>query len=224
MNHRGRSSARCIAAAAQGACFLKEMGALVVDDMRCAFAAVTYGSRLGRALTVLWGITFVLYTTLDDIPAGIIFGAVAASSGLASAIAAVGLGSTTLAWLLADVQRRRILGRPSRTGSPVSVRDDALWKDLVSTYGIGVPATVLAYPSGRVPSVKRVFLLSIFYGFVGQAASYAGFQSAGELVGVDPDLALAVGIGTAIFYRYATAVRERRAEVRSRALHESHAT
>jgi hypothetical protein len=215
---------KLLAAVAQGACFVRDMGVLVASDVKSAFGAVTRGSRRGRVLTVVWGCTFALYTTLDDVPAGFVFGFVAGSWGLAYAVAAVGLASTTLAWLLAEVQRRRTLGRPSRIGRAVSVRNDSLWKDLVSSFGIGVPATVLAYPSGRVPTTQRALLLSAFYGFVGQGVSYAGLLSVGDAIGVNPYLTLAVGIGLAIFYRYAMAVREQRVEARTRALLESHAT
>lgn len=208
----------------EGASFLRDVGMLVVGDVRSAYGAVTGGSRLGRVLTLLWGCTFALYTTLDDVPAGFIFGLVAGSWGLAYAVAAVGLASTTLAWLLAEVQRRRTLSRPSRIGAAVSVQNDSLWKDLVSSFGIGVPATVLAYPSGRVPTTQRALLLSAFYGVVGQGASYAGLLSVGDVIGVNPYLALAVGIGLVVFYRYAMVARAQRVEARTQALLEGHAT
>jgi hypothetical protein len=207
---------KSIAAVAQGASLLRDMGRLVVSDVRSAFGAVTRGSRHGRVLTLVWGCTFALYTTLDDVPAGLIFGVVAGSWGLAHAVAAVGLASTTLAWLLAEVQRRRTLRQLSSVGAAVSLRNDPLWKDLVTTFGIGVPATVLAYPPGRVPTRQRALLLSALYGFVGQGASYAGILSVGDVIGVNPYLALAIGIGLVIFYRYAMAVREQRAGARSR--------
>jgi hypothetical protein len=135
---------------------------------------------------LVWGCTFALYTTLDDVPAGFIFGLVAASWGLAYAVAAVGLGSTTLAWLLAEVQRHRTLSRTSRIGTAVSVQSDSLWKDRVSSFGVCVPATVLAYPSGREPTTQRALKLSAFYGVVGQGASYAGLLSVGDVIGVNP--------------------------------------
>jgi hypothetical protein len=198
---------KLLAAVAQGACLVRDMGVLVASDVRSAFSAVTRGSRRGRFLTVVWGCTFALYTTLDDVPAGLIFGVVAGSWGLAYAVAAVGLGSTTLAWSLAKVQRHRTLSQLSSIGAAVSVQNDPLWKDLVTTFGIGVPATVLAYPPGRVPTIQRALMLSALYGFVGQGASYAGISSVGDMIGVNPYLALAVGIGLVIFYRYAMAVR-----------------
>jgi hypothetical protein len=215
---------RLIAAVAQGASFLHDMARLVASDARSAFGAVTRGSRRGRVLTVVWGCTFALYTTLDDVPAGLIFGVVAGSWGLAYAVATVGLASTTLAWLLAEVQRRRTSSQLSSVGATVSVRNDPLWKDFITTFGVGVPATVLAYPPGRVPTRQRALLLSALYGFVGQGASYAGILSVGDVIGVNPYLALAIGIGLVIFYRYAMAVREQRAGARSRTLDEGHAT
>ena len=91
------------------------------------------------------------------------------------------------------------------------MRNDPLWKDFITTFGVGVPATVLAYPSGRVPTKQRALVLSALYGFVGQGASYAGIVSVGDVFGVNPYLALAIGIGLVVFYRYAVAVREQRA-------------
>jgi hypothetical protein len=215
---------KLLAAVAQGACFVRDMGVLVASDVKSAFGAVTRGSRRGRVLTVVWGCTFALYTTLDDVPAGLIFGVVAGSWGLAPAVAAVGLGSTTLAWLLAEVQRRRTLSQFSSVGAAVSVQNDPLWKDFITTFGVGVPATVLAYPPGRVPTRQRALLLSALYGFVGQGASYAGILSVGDVIGANPYLALAIGIGSVICYRYAMAVRAQRAESRTRVLPEGHVT
>lgn len=214
---------KLLAAAAQGTCFVRDMGVLVASDVKSAFGAVTRGSRRGRVLTVVWGCTFALYTTLDDVPAGLIFGVVAGSWGLAYAVAAVGIGSTTLAWLLAEVQRRRTLSQLSSVGATVSVQNDALWKDFITTFGVGVPATVLAYPPGRVPTRQRALLLSALYGFVGQGASYAGLLSVGDVIGINPYLALAIGIGLVICYRYAMAVRAQRAEARTVTLHKGHA-
>jgi hypothetical protein len=197
----------------------RDMTAMASNDIRTAYMAVTGSSRRGKALTVVWGAVFALYTTLDDVPAAFVFGVATRAQGLVFAVLVVGVTSASLALILAQIQRKRKTRNQANVANIATEkigrrRNDSILKDLVSTYGIGVPATVLSYSAGRVPSGGRIVSLACFYGFVGQAASYAGARGLGDRAGINPDAALGVAICSAMLYRYAIAAKEQRERFR----------
>jgi hypothetical protein len=188
--------------------FVGDMGRLFADDVRSTYQEASQQNRRGKIEKAIWGVVLTGYTVADDVPMGIFYSAVEHAHGTAPAVAAVGGLSSGIAGALAMIQRRRKINGARSKGTELEVQDGSIVKDVVSTYGIGAPATVLAYESGTVPSMRRTLAMASFYGVVGQGASYAGFETAGEAIHLHPKAALAIGILGAAAARYGFAVRD----------------
>lgn len=174
-----------------------------VDATKQTFEETSKLTRGGKIKRALWATMLSAYTVADDYPAGLIYTAAETAGGRPFGAAAIGVLSSGLAYFLASTQRRRIIRDASNKGVELDVQDRSKATDVISTYGIGAPATTLSYPRGTVPSRGRVLSMSAFYGFVGQGLSYAGLETVGEVIDVNPKLMLAVGITSVVGYRYA---------------------
>lgn len=157
--------------------------------------------KFGRAI---WAAIITGYTLADDIPSGALYSAVEVAGGLPTAVAVVSVSATALAGGLAHNQLRRMDNVAEDRGSVPLIEDNRnLGTDLLSVYGMGAPATAALYPRGTKPTKGRVAVMSAFYGVVGQGITYAGAQTAGEIVGVSPRVAVATAIGGVLTHRFA---------------------
>lgn len=161
------------------------------------------GSRLRQAA---WAGMLTMYTLFDDVPMSAGYTLVERSTNTLVGAAAVGVLSTTIASALATNQRRRKISAITTRGATVQTHNHSLLPDLISTYGVGSPATVLAYPENTVPTIKRTLVMSSFYGVVGQGLSYMGLETVGSAIGVHPKVALALGIVGATAWRFSSDV------------------
>lgn len=180
----------------------RETAKTAIDKIKESAEKAAQLSTCGKVSKAAWVIGFTSYTVADDIPAGILYSTVEAAQGRSAAIATLGIASTCLANGLATIQRRRLEADANREGEALVEKDRKLGVDLLSTYGVGSPATVATYPDGTIPTSRRTRVMSAFYGFGAQAGSYAGIESGAALVGFDPRLTLAATIAGVVSHGY----------------------
>lgn len=171
-----------------------------IEQYRSSFEELSTRRKIGATA---WAGFLTAYTSADDVLAGTFFSAVSETAGLPAATASLSVVSASLAGGLALNQRSRIERAASEQGRSLTVRNRKLPTDLVSTFGIGAPATTLTYPKGTIPTKRRVTALSIAYGTGGQALTYAGAASAGNVIGLDPKVTVAALIGAVVAHRFA---------------------
>ncbi len=175
----------------------RETGKTIVSAIKETAEETRELTTGSKARKLLWGTGLTAYTLGDDFIAGGVYSVAETTHGKMFAIAVVGTLASAAAKRLATIQRNRMISNASAKGTELKVVDRSIGVDAASTYGIGVPATTLSYPSGTIPSKRRVNEASLFYGFAGQGASYAGFEVLGSAIGIHPKVMLAVGITAA---------------------------
>jgi hypothetical protein len=181
----------------------------IKDSITDSYTEARNSTPRTKTVKAAWATVLTVYTVADDIPAGFVYATLTTFFGTTLAVFGVAYLSATLAFILGMIQKNRILKHRIDQGTRTVVHSRSYIADLVSTYGIGAPGTVLSYRKGTVPTNMRILLMALFYGLVGQGLSYAGFEFIGTVINVQPKVMLAIGIVTAVFLRYASEAHKR---------------